>query len=247
MDELKKYLQQNRDELDTDQPSPALWDRIREAQEPSVAPVRGKFRMMTFTRWAAAACILVLAGIGVKTLLFQQHGTSISAQEQVLTQLPTATTKASDTIEAALPGEQPNKSAQLPAAKPTNRKVTKDPVRESMREAERMILKDIEQNFTQVINLQRNKVNSIPMFAESAEYFRDFKEDINQLEKEEKQVKSRISKQGLNESLLTQLINIYQQKLNTLKSLQTEMNKLNNRFKQVQNPVDSVHTYFIHI
>lgn len=245
MDELKKYLQQNREELDTDQPSPALWDRIREAQEPIVAPVRGKIRIIAFTRWAAAACILVLAGIGVKTL-FQEQGATTPAQEQVMAQLPSTETKEPATTEEVLPLETLHETAQLAAVKPA-RKVTKDPARESMREAERMILKDIEQNFTQVINLQRNKVNSIPMFAESAEYFRDFKVEINQLEKEEKQVKNRIGRQGLNESLLTQLINIYQQKLNTLKSLQTEMNKLNNRFKQVQNPVDSVHTYFIHI
>jgi len=51
----------------------------------------------------------------------------------------------------------------------------------------------------------------------------------------------------MSDQLLNQLINIYQIKLNTLKQLQLEMNKINNRIKQNRVPVDSVKTYFINI
>ena len=47
--------------------------------------------------------------------------------------------------------------------------------------------------------------------------------------------------------LLDQLINLYQQKLNTLKQLQTEMNKTNTRYKQSRGPVDSTRTYFLNL
>ncbi|MNY50243.1 hypothetical protein D3C86_1857360 [compost metagenome] len=85
------------------------------------------------------------------------------------------------------------------------------------------------------------------MYAESAEYFADFKIQMKQLEKEEKSIKAEVVKQGLTDDLLNQLINLYQIKLGTLKQLQTEMNKINNRVKQIRRPVDSIKTYFIHI
>lgn len=85
------------------------------------------------------------------------------------------------------------------------------------------------------------------MFGESSDYFTDFKIQINQLEKDEKSIKAEIVKRGLSDQLLNQLMNIYQIKLNTLKQLQLEMNKINNRIKQNRAPVDSVKTYFINI
>ena len=85
------------------------------------------------------------------------------------------------------------------------------------------------------------------MNAESADYFNDFKIQIKQMELDEKVIKSDIAKHGMNDVLLDQLINVYQQKLNVLKQLQIEMNKTNNRFKQNRGPVDSVKTYFLNL
>ena len=85
------------------------------------------------------------------------------------------------------------------------------------------------------------------MYAETPEYFNDFKIQIKQIEKDEKAIKSDIAKRGMTDELLDQLINIYEQKLNTLKQLQIEMNKTNNRFKQNRGPVDSTRTYFLNI
>jgi hypothetical protein len=67
------------------------------------------------------------------------------------------------------------------------------------------------------------------------------------MEKEEKNIKSTISRRGINNDLLYQLINLYQQKLTILKQLQLEMNKTNNRFKQNRGPVDTTRTYFLSI
>ena len=83
------------------------------------------------------------------------------------------------------------------------------------------------------------------MYAESPAYFNDFKIQIRQMEKDEKVIKSDIARRGMNDGLLDQLINLYQQKLNILKQLQTEMTKTNNRYKQNRGPVDSAKTYFL--
>jgi hypothetical protein len=108
-------------------------------------------------------------------------------------------------------------------------------------------LNDLESSFTQVINLQRARVESTPMYAETPEYFSDFKIQLKQMEKDEKQIKQDIGRRGISNDLLDQLINLYQQKLNILKQLQLEMNKTNNRFKQNRGPVDTTRTYFLNI
>ncbi len=51
-------------------------------------------------------------------------------------------------------------------------------------------------------------------------YFKDFKLQMQQMEKDEKQIKVFISKNGMTDELLDQLINVYQQKLTMLKQLQ---------------------------
>ena len=62
-----------------------------------------------------------------------------------------------------------------------------------------------------------------------------------------KRQKKEISKKGLTDQQLDQLINLYQYKLTVLKQLQLEMNKTNNRYKQNRGPVDSTRAYFINI
>ena len=108
-------------------------------------------------------------------------------------------------------------------------------------------LASVENGFTQVFNLQRGKISTTPMYAESAAYFNEFKMQIQQIEADERQLKKEISKKGLTANQLDQLIDLYQYKLTVLKQLQLEMNKTNNRFKQNRGPVDSTRAYFINI
>ncbi|MEN9599640.1 MAG: hypothetical protein RL596_1959, partial [Bacteroidota bacterium] len=61
MDQFKKYLQENRSELDSDTPRPMVWDRI-EHELPAPAKAAGIMRMVA---WSAAACVLVMAGVGI--------------------------------------------------------------------------------------------------------------------------------------------------------------------------------------
>lgn len=238
MDELKKYLQQNRSSLDVDEPSPMLWEQIQVEQ-----PVKRTSVVMLVTRWVAAACILVLAGIGTWSLL--------NNNDQPTQQPIAEVAQQQESIKEPSVEEQvtPEKNTEHILAASAN-KVEKKAVLPKKASAERpdlIALNNVENSFKQVINLQRNRVGSIPMFAESADYFADFKIQIRQLEQDEKKIKADIVKRGLTDDLLNQIINIYQIKLSTLKQLQIEMNKINNRYKQNRGPVDSVKTYFINI
>lgn len=238
MDELKKYLQQNRASLDVDEPSPMLWERIQVEQ-----PVKRTSVVMMVTRWVAAACVLVLAGIGIWSLLsnndqpIQQPIAEVTQQQESKKESPTEENTTTEKITNPLVVASTNTIEKKPI---TAKKIP-------VERADLIALNNVENSFKQVINLQRNRVGSIPMFAESADYFADFKIQIRQLEQDEKKIKADIVKRGLTDDLLNQIINIYQIKLSTLKQLQIEMNKINNRYKQNRGPVDSVKTYFINI
>ncbi|MES2331988.1 MAG: hypothetical protein V4539_20440 [Bacteroidota bacterium] len=243
MDELKKYLQHHADELNLDEPRPQVWQNIQLAsQAEKKQPV-----IVMITRWAVAACILALAGIGAWYLFSEKKTVHIETVSTVTDKKTPVTTdpvkKDPVIIEKNDPVLIAKATDHINKHKPATRNAPQ-PVNSQETLAN---LRNLENSFTQVINLQRDRVSSMPMYAESPEYFNDFKIQIRQMEKDEKVIKSDIAKRGMNDQLLDQLINLYQQKLNTLKQLQTEMNKTNNRYKQSRGPVDSTKTYFLNL
>jgi len=242
MDELKKYVQSHVDELDLDEPRPQVWQQIR--QEVGTPKKHGIVVMVS--RWAAAACILVLAGIGAWFVLGDQKTKTIPVQSSVA-KLEKPTEKPNTTPAPVQEQTEVIRKEPVLIAKTRTsvkkRQINQQPVNKPGLSA----LNEIESSFTQVINLQRARVSAMPMYAETPEYFNDFKIQIRQMEKDEKLIKSDMVKHGMDDDLLEQLINLYQQKLNVLKQLQIEMNKTNNRFKQSRGPVDSTRTYFLNI
>lgn len=241
MDEFKKYVQNHAEELNLDEPRPQVWQNIQQqTQAEKKKPV-----IVMITRWAVAACILALAGIGAWYMISEKKTTPVQTAatptKKMITPDPAKQEPVvTENIEPVVIAKTTDHTTKH---KPKTRN-TQQPV--NSQEA-LTNLQSLENSFTQVINLQRDRVSSMPMYAESPEYFNDFKVQIKQMEKDEKVIKSDIAKRGMNDQLLDQLINLYQQKLNTLKQLQTEMNKTNNRYKQSRGPVDSTKTYFLNL
>ena len=192
-----------------------------------------------------AACVLILAGIGGWYILGDQKIKTPSLQ--TLSKIETKMAIPSTVLPKRLDTEKKEIRLIAKAHTPLKQKIGYMPIQSVNSTADLQVLTDMENSFNQIINLQRVKVSGTPMFAETAEYFNDFKIQIRQMEKDEKVIKSDISKNGMRDELLEQLINLYQQKLTVLKKLQVEMNKTNNRFKQNRGPVDSTKTYFLSI
>jgi hypothetical protein len=242
MDELKKYLQNHADNLHQDEPGPQVWENILRETESPKKPAT----LLVFTRWAAAACILVLAGIGTWHIISDRKDAQKSLQAKAEKNITTPAQKEPVTetpdLSAIAKVEEPINANKAKDQKPKTKDLLPINSKESLE-----ALSNIESSFTQVINLQRARVSTTPMYAETPEYFNDFKIQIKQIEKDEKVIKSDIAKRGMTDELLDQLINLYEQKLNTLKQLQIEMNKTNNRYKQNRGPVDSTRTYFLNI
>lgn len=275
MDEFKKYLITNQEELETDEPSSLVWGKVQERMKTLDKSASEKidstakvFSIRRLIQWSAAACILGLAGIGL-WYLFNDENAVKPLQEQVVTNeqetntapsnLPNhsptnspSNSQLNESMVATEPssGDASHSSTQSSFSKQTQSfkpKTTGFSTAATNKNNAMTALSNMESGFTQIINLQKGKISTTPMYAESASYFNEFKAQINQLEQEEKQIKKEIAKKGLTDQQLDQLINLYQYKLAVLKQLQLEMNKTNNRYKQNRGPVDSTRAYFINI
>jgi hypothetical protein len=275
MDEFKKYLITNQEELESDEPSSLVWGKVQERMKTLDKSASEKidstakvFSIRRLIQWSAAACILGLAGIGL-WYLFNDENAVKPLQEQVVTNeqetnsapsnLPNhsptnspSNSQLNESMVATEPssGDASHSSTQSSFSKQTQSfkpKTTGFSTAATNKNNAMTALSNMESGFTQIINLQKGKISTTPMYAESASYFNEFKAQINQLEREEKQIKKEIAKKGLTDQQLDQLINLYQYKLAVLKQLQLEMNKTNNRYKQNRGPVDSTHAYFINI
>ncbi len=251
MDEFKKYIQTHKETLDQDEPNQLVWLRICEEvglvkEVKGVREVKGVkkvVRVVFLSKWMMAACVVGLAGLGIGYLL---NDTKTEMSQNIVK------SNASETKPESVQKnvEMEMKSSRLIIAKINESKpnhTRKTEQNKVMGSADLSTLQNLEISFTQVINLQKARISSMPMNAESANYFNDFRIQITQMELDEKVIKSDIAKRGMNDVLLDQLINVYQQKLNVLKQLQIEMNKTNNRFKQNRGPIDSVKTYFLNL
>jgi hypothetical protein len=72
---LEQFIRDNRDQFDSDEPGEQVWKKLEEELTAKVQPVQQqtsksrKVLVFTIFRWSAAAAILVLAGIGIYSLL----------------------------------------------------------------------------------------------------------------------------------------------------------------------------------
>ena len=253
MDELKKHIQQKLDELDVDEPNGKGWAQIDKQLFPS------KRIVISFpVRWAVAACIVLLAGIGV--FLFNQKSTdsvsTLTTKEEIkrvddnLVQTNSSTKASIDSGNGRVGKDvvlSTQKEKIAPVASVAKRQLPNNNKSEEASLNEMKALENVENSFTQVINMEKARVNTTPLTGEDPSYFKDFGRQINQMEYDEVVIKKEIKKHGITDGLLDRLINIYQQKLNVLKQLQKEIQKTNNRFKQGRNPEETPKLYFLNI
>ncbi len=250
MDEFKKHIREHLSELDVDVPSAKVWQAIHK----EVAPKK-VFHIHSTVRYAAAACVIFIIGLGVWMAVNKtENHQNVSVQPTKKISIP-AIIDQKDTAENNPVFADASKSiaSNIPQKKvlrPTISSVKKQVVTSTtnkMVSTDWQMLESVENSFKQVIHLQKNRINTTPLNAESPSYFKDFSVQIQQMEKDELQIKKEMKQNGFSNELLDQLINIYQQKLILLKQLQGEINKTNNRYKQNRTPVDTTKTYFLNI
>ena len=142
MDELKKYLQKHAGELNLDEPGAQVWQNIQQETGGIKKPVT----ILVITRWAVAACVLVLAGIGTWQVL-SDHKTNPS--------VPAVRAEKKNTIPLPLQSEpvvsektNPPIIAKIKTNAKTNKSI--NPPQPINSNEDLAVLSDIENSFTQV-------------------------------------------------------------------------------------------------
>lgn len=239
MDEFRKYLFEHRDELDLEKPPrPQVWMQI---QRETMQPPRRVVPLVV--KWTAVAAVVLLVSlityqwlspvqlVDAKPSFAENKDQSVTNPEpngQVDSSTGTASNPETEIPVAELPGDKPEVRK---TTERTNRQ-TVPPKEEPAKKQPASPLKLIEDNYATIISYQLEKLEKTPIYIESAGYFHVFKKQWLDLERDEKKVKQDVRLYGLNDNLVNQLIQLYQQKLWLLKELQTEINKMNVRAKQ---------------
>ena len=255
MDNLKKYLQQHLDDLDSDVPGDAVWQKIQQTSTP-VLPKRNVVKMVW--RYAAAACVLACIVVGV--FLFnkkQVTPTEIAANTTTNSnkpQQPIVITQPADEVATTkettpeIEKPTPVKTSPITSAYATNKQPKQQPQitkRTITLDPAQLLVQDVEKNYAQLVSMQLQRLKGTPVYAESPNYFSTFKQQLKQIEADEITIKKDIKLHGLNDELLQQLININQQKLTVLKDLQAEISKLNNKVKGPETRADSSQAFYL--
>jgi cytoskeletal protein RodZ len=239
MDELKKYLQSQKDFLELEEPSEKVWTGIN-------ASVQTPVKSMQWRKWSVAASVIFLVGLGVWKMKKSSPAINPivrSTNKEITPNIKEEKDSISNEANASVAINPFNKPLNYPAASP----ITTIHTVHELNSADQTKLFAMEESFHQVINMQKARISTTPLYAESPNYFSEFHQQLQQMEKDEVQIKTYIKKNGMSDELLDQLINVYQQKLNMLKQLQIEMQKLNSRFKQNRPAVDTLKTYFLNL
>jgi hypothetical protein len=264
MDDFKKYLNQHRDNLDTDIPGDHLWEKLRKelenTKEVGMNPAKGRVVPMVI-RWAAAACVILLAGFGAYVLITQDNKKEDVAQSEAPAKV--------DTISKPIEKPQPPVEIQeaqrsIAMNEPPARKHEKATValqdlavsnaEKQAEEAPRKmadpmakVFSDMEASYASMVSMQMEKIKGTPIYAEDANYFHVFKKQFQDLNNDEKLLKDETKKNGISDDIITRMINIYQEKITLLKQLQFEINKMNNRVKNSDTDVQKQTPTYINL
>lgn len=254
MDKFKQYLQQQNWEVE--EPSPKAWQGIQQKMQVGNAkPVTEKPKaslVINMFKYAAAACVIGLAIVGGWYVLNKPAEPTVvnltipSKKEIVPPANPTVESKVEPTTVPQVSTKDVAKQGVQKMPK-TDALIASSSTPKNNNSNYSSELQQLEKSFTQVIYLQKSKINQTPLFGESADHYKDFTDKLNQMDKDEKLIKKDILQLGLTNELMEKLINVYQQKLNVLKLLQTEIQKTNNRYKQNRTAADTLKTNFIEI
>lgn len=262
MDNLKKYLQEHKGEMDFAEPSDALWSKV-EAQLPPKKKAGLTISWKKITVYAAAACLLMFIGRfifpGTPDIKNNNVPTDNNNSIASALQSPNNTSGSNGNADASTSntGREDGTIAQTTAWNEQHKENPSAPVRKHIANHSRMEDKEDpateEANsnltalfsFASLIDHEKARLNKMPLIAGDASYYQAFKDQFHNLDMAEKNIQHQALTDGLDDKLLDQLILIYQQKINVLKQLRNEVNKTNSRYLQSR-PLEATETLNVH-
>jgi hypothetical protein len=252
MDKLKEYLGHHKADLDVDSPASDTWEYIgsKIPDESHQTGLPGKSGFSTWVvRYAAAACVIALAGAGVWVVKKREAAPGKEkiesrVREEGKTVREDGKTLREDGKTVLEEGKTPGNDMVRNTSKPKQ-------ARRKVRSQKPAELSDeigiIDKSYSSLIDYQLRKLRATPLYAENGSYFSFYVEQFKQMDQDEQAVRNDIKTYGLTGEFLEQLINVYQQKLNVLKDLQTEVNKMNNKVREKQAPSEKAEVHYLNI
>jgi len=248
MDKLKEYLLRHKADLDVDSPASDTWEYIGSKMSEG-SPRTGLATKSGFSigvvRAAVAACVIALAGAGLWLVIKNKKAPADTAKHNsgIIKKVP-------------VPGKEKTENTARTEEKTPDKDIARNPskpkqARHKARSQKPAELSDeidiIDKSYSSLIDYQLRKLRATPLYAENGSYFSFYTEQLKQMDQDEEAVRNDIKTYGLTNEFLEQLINVYQQKLNLLKNLQTEINKMNNKVRQKQAPSEKAEVHYLNI
>lgn len=243
MDEFKKYLQANRDSLDSDEPDQILWKGVRDTLHPPK-------RIPVFWKQLAAACIAAAIATGI--YFYKKTGDTVIKDPVDIAKGDQQNERLDSTVQlkipvpardevAIVPQQKEERSSEKRASKRIVRSLSKPFNKQTGALAKHRSLprpdslygfENLEASYASMLNIQLEKLRTQPIYSEGPEYFSFFKNEFRDLEKDEAKLKQLLISSEDKTEHLDELMLIYQRKISILKELQFEINKVNNKVKQ---------------
>lgn len=236
MDKLKEYLIRHKADLDVDSPAVETWEYIASAKSRSSRWV---------PRYVAAACAIALAGVGI-WLVVRVNKPPVDTTKNNSGRIIKEPAPGNEKIENTVRKEE--NTAGKDIVRSTSKPKRAGHKARSQKQAEFPDEIDtIDKSYSSLIDHQLRKLRATPLYAENGSYFSFYIEQFKQMDQDEQAVRNHIKAYGLTNEFLEQLINVYQQKLNVLKNLQTEINKMNNKVREKQAPSGNPEVHYLNI
>ena len=228
MDQFKKYLRDHRSDLDVEVPPAGLWEK---------KPVNRTVKLNPRKWMAAASIFLIISSIfywmsgelhSDKTVQHKPAWIDSTAKRARIDSLNNEKHIAEDYPVSSNSAEPKNeiitsqKNVIVKRRESSSKFKDKNAVQTSP-------LQTLENNYASIIAYQLKRVERTPIYAESADYFHVFKKQWYDLERDEEKIKRDISLVGLNDIIVDQFIQLYQNKIELLKQLQSQIDKMNLR------------------
>lgn len=268
MDKLKAFLLRHKVDLDVDSPAADTWEYIgpKISDEPastgtasnSAFPVRPGF-FSRVVRYAAAVCVIVLAGAGLWLVVKNNKMVSDTAKHDggPVKSGPAPGTERTRNGKAGNGRAGNGKAGNgIGEEKTSGKNMARNAARAKRARHKSGLPKPmgtsdqvavIDKSYSSLIDEQLRKIRATPLWAENGSYFSFYTEQFKQMDRDEQTVRNDIKRYGLTSQLLDQLINVNQQKLNVLKDLQTEVNKMNNKVREKQSPAGKPEVHYLNI
>jgi hypothetical protein len=254
MDKLKDYLLRHKADLDVDSPASDTWENIGskvsdESHQTGFGSKSGFPGRSGFSPWvvryAVAACVIALAGAGLRLIVTNNKAPSDTAKQK------NGTIKRESAPEKEKIESTPRKEEKAPGKDLARNTSTPKLGAHKARPKKPAVSTDeidiIDKSYSSLIDYELRKLRTTPLYAENGNYFSFYVEQFKQMDRDEQTVRNDIKTYGLSNEILEQLINVYQQKLNVLKNLQTEVNKMNNKVRGKQAPSEKAEVHYLNI